>query len=257
LTYPQGSYTKISGLIAFSFIEGGESRVKVLMLSLFGLLPILSSTLTVGSNGFTLTASATLTTPGTSAYDSGSYSRSYLLSVAGGTGTGFAFPGFTLNGVYNEAPYTGLWDLLGAQAQITIRGVFGSVGGYTGDMYGGADGISPSYSCGLNAVFFCGIPFTFDVPQTITVYASVQAALQPGRLAPSWSYGTVGGSVVFNSDALIADSHGLPDRAASAILTGISVPEPASWALAMAVFLAVLLRTRRTRHDPASQFITR
>jgi hypothetical protein len=226
--------------------------VKIVVLSLFGLLPLLSSTITVGSNGFTLTATATLTSPETYAEDSVSYSQSYVLSVTGGTGTGWAFPSFTLIGATNESPYVGIWDRLGAVAQMHIGRFVAAVG----DEYGSAFGAPPLFSCGPNAQpFFCGIPFTFDVPQTITVQASVEAALQPGPRGPSSFGETVSGSVVFNSDSLyIQDSQGRSDQAATAIQilapapSAISVPEPASWALAMATFLAVLLRARRTQH---------
>jgi MYXO-CTERM domain-containing protein len=239
--------------------------VKVLALpalSLFGLLPVLSSTITVGSNGFTLTATATLpvdavprsnTSPGTYAGDSASYGQSYVLSVTGSTGTGWVFPSFTLSGAYNESPSIGTWDLLGALAQINVNGR----SAWAGDPSGSAYMEGPSYSCGPNAPpFFCGIPFTFDVPQTVTVQASVNAAIAAGPYAPlPLSRMTVAGSVEFNIDSfLVTDQQGHWIQGATAVLIlaptprDISVPEPASWALAMLALGAVLFRARRTQH---------
>jgi hypothetical protein len=210
-------------------------------LSLLGILPALSSTITTTQSGFTLTATASLTVP----QDLANYSQVYTLTVTGGQGSGFAFPAWTLNGVTNED--TLHWAALGAEAIINLRGAWGQNGGFAGDPYGAAIS-NPVLSCRTDYPL-CAIPFTFDVPQTVAVYASVLAAYQPGpHPAPPWTFPEAApGSVVFDGDSFIVYQQGQWDQGAVVTFIdppAVDTPEPETWAMVLTVLIAVVAARR-------------
>lgn len=215
--------------------------MKVVFLSLLGLWPALSGTISVSSTGFTVTATATLASPGTYAYDSQSYSQTYVLLVTGGTGQGMAYPGVALRGETNES--NSAWNILGSWARF---------GGITaGDPYGRAGpGIPPDLYCGTHTYPSCGIPFTFDTPETIHVGASVEAMIQPGPYAPATFFMTAGGSVTFAFDSfIVTDRLGQPVSGDPIVILApvadSSVPEPGSWSMMLAAGLVILLVRHR------------
>jgi hypothetical protein len=166
-----------------------------------------------------------------------------VLLVTCGTGNGMAFPNFALYGETNESP-----DGLG-----TI-GSWATFGGITaGDPYGPAGpGNPPGYFCGPHSYPSCAIPFTFNVPETIRVSASVEAIYQPG---PFTVGGNAGGSVVFAFDSTqVTNVIGeLISGDATWMLAPVrisdSVPEPGSWAMMLVGLVVVVARRRWARRS--------
>jgi hypothetical protein len=221
-----------------------RNGVKGLVLSLLGLWPALSGTISVSSTGFTLTATATLTPPATYAHDLQSYSQSYVLFVTGGTGNGMAYPNFALYGVTNESPDG--QGTLGSWATFGVGGLYSIT---AGDPYGPAEPWAPpGFGCGTHTYPSCGIPFTFNVPETVHVSASVESIIQQN---PGFGDRVVG-SVVFDFDSTrVTNVIGEPISGdATWMLAPVplsdSAPEPGSWAMLLAGLAVVILVRRRS-----------
>jgi hypothetical protein len=219
--------------------------VKAIVLSLLGLWPALSSTISVSSTGFTITATATLISPGAYASDSQSYSQNYVLLVTGGSGGGMAYPAFLLSGSTNES--NGAWNILGSWAEFAVAGAFDI---QAGDPYGAASQATPpGFACGPHTYPSCGIPFSFGAAETIHVRALVEAMIQPGPYAPSNYWQNAAGSVVFDFDSFIlTDQLGQtlsedPIVILSPVPLSDSVPEPGPFATLAAGLAVLLVRT--------------
>jgi len=195
----------------------------VVAITCFTCLPAYSTLLNVSASATIAAGSTALVT------DFESATRTFILLVTGGTGTGFATADLALDGTSNESNGLLTW---GNGIATATWPTFMEAGSPFGD----AGNVSPFFFCTPENPA-CTVQFTFGVPQTFSMTLTASAKMQANASAPKTTSDMTahtdaefGGLFAFRtcpiencgSGGLVCADYSLAD---------VIVPEPASWVL--------------------------